>query len=186
MTAVFQGNIPVLTACHIKRVPVFLPVKRIKVTDEDHIGIRQFLIILSAPEQLHINLAVIISAPFSGLSLTEHLHLYIIMCILLICRQYVQPYTFVLRMVNKTLLFAHRHLRDPEPQNKFQKLPADLLIHHHSSKHEVILDGKILQCLTFCHLHSSLNTFGGILYYGYSETASARNIQMLLTIASGI
>src|SRR5699024_2817558 len=29
---------------------------------------------------------------------------------------------------------------DPEPQNKFQKLPADLFIHHHSPKHKVIFD----------------------------------------------
>ena len=95
-----QGNIPILTACHIKCIPVFLPVKRIKITDEDHIGIRQFLIVLSASEQLHIDLAVVISAPLSRLSLTEHLHLYIVMCILFICRQYVQPYAFVLRNIS--------------------------------------------------------------------------------------
>ena len=35
---------------------------------------------------------------------------------------------------------CYRHLRDPEPQNKFQKLPADLFIHHHSPKHKVIFD----------------------------------------------
>ena len=115
MTAVLQGNLPVLPARHIKRIPVFLPAKGIEVTDEDHIGIRRFRIIVSGQKQVHVNLAVVIPAPFPRLTLTGNLHLNIIMRVLLICCYDIQPYTFVFRMVNKRLLPAHRHLSDPEP-----------------------------------------------------------------------
>ena len=114
MISIFQGNGTIFFADSIESILVFFLIKRVKITYEDHICIRKQSVLHSGPQKLHINLAMVITAPLSQIFLPEYLHLHIVMSLLLISGDHIQTHPFVLRMVNDTFLLTYRYLCNPK------------------------------------------------------------------------